>query len=104
MRPGIPKTLRGLWMVLFGAFKVAVGAAATVAIIGMVCFMVLANATGDYLQEDIIPERASIWPRKYRTEPPGSTMWTPTTISSCCGSCMPVPARRMLPLTSCHRT
>lgn len=53
--PWYLKTLRGLWMVLFGAFKVAVGAAATVAIIGMVCFMVLANATGDYLQEDIIP-------------------------------------------------
>lgn len=53
--PWYMKTIRGIWMVLFGAFKVAVGAAATVAIIGMVCFMVLANATGDYLQEDIIP-------------------------------------------------
>ena len=34
--PWYMTTIRGIWMVLFGAFKGAVGAAATVAIIGMV--------------------------------------------------------------------
>ena len=47
--------LYGIWMVLFSLLKVAVGAAATVAIIIVVCGFVLAGALGDYLQDDIMP-------------------------------------------------
>ena len=43
------------WRVAFGAFKIAVGAACTVALIGVVCAFVFAGVLGDYLQEDILP-------------------------------------------------
>ncbi len=44
-----------LWMVVFSAFKVAVGAAVTVLLIGVVCGFVFLGILGDYLQEDILP-------------------------------------------------
>lgn len=47
--------LRKIWMVLFTAFKVAVGAAATVLLIVVVCMFVFVGILGDYLQEDILP-------------------------------------------------
>lgn len=45
-----------LWRVAFAVFKIALGAAATVAIICGLCALVFAGILGDYLQEDILPE------------------------------------------------
>lgn len=53
--PWIVKLLYHAWMIVFGAFKIALGAAATVAIICGICLMVFAGAVGDYLEEDILP-------------------------------------------------
>ncbi len=50
------KLLYNLWMVLFTAFKVAAGAAATVLLIVVVCMFVFVGILGDYLQEDILPD------------------------------------------------
>ncbi len=47
--------LHKLWMVAFSAVKVAVGAAATVLLICVVCAFVFVGILGDYLQEDILP-------------------------------------------------
>lgn len=47
--------LQRLWMIVFGAVKIAVGAAATVLIILVVCGLVFASTMGDYLEEDVIP-------------------------------------------------
>ncbi len=44
-----------IWQVLFTAFKIALGAAATVALIVVVCMFVFVGTLGDYLQEDILP-------------------------------------------------
>lgn len=44
-----------VWRVLFAAFKIACGAAATVLLIGIVCCFVFVGVLGDYLQEDILP-------------------------------------------------
>ncbi len=52
----ILKILYRVWMFLFGAFKVAVGAAATVAMICGICVFVFVGILGDFLQNDIIPE------------------------------------------------
>ena len=46
------RMLRRLWLIAFGAFKIALGAAATVAIIVGVCAIVLVGAVGDYLEEE----------------------------------------------------
>ena len=43
------------WRVAFGAFKIAVGAAGTVALIGIICAFVFVGVLGDYLQDDILP-------------------------------------------------
>ena len=48
------RILKSLWMVLFSAVKIALGAAATVAIIVGVCLVVLAGSVGDYLDEEIL--------------------------------------------------
>ena len=45
----------GIWRVLFGAFKIAVGAAGTVLLIGIICAFVFVGVLGDYLQDDILP-------------------------------------------------
>ena len=47
--------LQKLWMILFGVFKIALGAAATVVIICGICILVFVGTLGDYLQEDIAP-------------------------------------------------
>ena len=44
-----------LWMIVYGAFKIAVGAAATVLIICIICAFVFAGTLGDYLQDEILP-------------------------------------------------
>lgn len=44
-----------VWKVVFAAFKIAVGAFATVLLIGIVCAFVFVGILGDYLQEDILP-------------------------------------------------
>ena len=52
------KVLYGLWMALFGAFKIAVGAVVTVLLIVLVCGFVFVGILGDYLEEDVLPESA----------------------------------------------
>ena len=47
--------LHKLWMLLFTLFKIAVGAAATVVLIVVVCMFVFVGILGDYLQDDILP-------------------------------------------------
>ena len=49
------KWLHRIWCVLFAAFKIAVGVAATALLIGIVCGFVFVSDLGDYLQEDILP-------------------------------------------------
>ena len=51
----IVKVLYGIWTVLFSAFKIAVGAVATVLMIVLVCGFVFVGILGDYLEEDILP-------------------------------------------------
>jgi len=51
----IIRLLYRLWMILFSAAKVALGAAATVLLICAVCVFVFVGILGDYLQEDIVP-------------------------------------------------
>ncbi len=48
-------TLYKVWMVIFTAFKIALGAAATVLLIVVICGLSFAGTLGDYLQEDVIP-------------------------------------------------
>jgi penicillin-binding protein 1A len=47
--------LRSVWTVAFTVLKIAFGAAATVAIICILCMLVFAGVLGDYLQQDVIP-------------------------------------------------
>lgn len=44
------------WMVVFGAAKIALGAAATVVIVLAMCMLAFAGALGDYLQDEIMPQ------------------------------------------------
>ena len=50
------KVLYRIWMFLFGAFKIAAGAAATVFLIVIVCGFAFMGVLGDFLQNDILPE------------------------------------------------
>ncbi len=45
-----------IWMAVFTAAKIAVGAVATVLMVCVICGLVFAGLLGDYLQEDILPE------------------------------------------------
>lgn len=47
-----------LWMIAFSVAKIAIGAAATVLLICVVCGFVFVGILGDYLQEDILPAAA----------------------------------------------
>ncbi len=47
--------LQSVWLAVFTVAKIAVGAAATVAIICVLCLLVFAGTLGDYLQQDVIP-------------------------------------------------
>ena len=49
------RILYAAWRVAFGGFKLAVGAAGTVLMIGVICAFVFAGVLGDYLQDDILP-------------------------------------------------
>ena len=51
----ILRILYQLWMAAFSVFKIALGAAATVLLIGVVCAFVFVGILGDYLQDDILP-------------------------------------------------
>ena len=44
-----------IWMVIFGAAKIALGAIATVVLICGVCMLVFLSILGDYLEDDIAP-------------------------------------------------
>ena len=44
-----------LWRAAFAVAKIAIGAAATVGIICLVCVLVFVSILGDYLQDDILP-------------------------------------------------
>ena len=48
--------LHKIWMAAFSLFKVALGAAATVAIICGICAVVFVGTLGDYLEGDILPQ------------------------------------------------
>ena len=50
------RILRRLWLIAFGAFKIALGAAATVAIIVGVCAIILVGSVGDYLEDEILSQ------------------------------------------------
>ena len=50
------KLLYGLWSAAVGIVKIAAGAVATVAMIGLVCVFVFVGILGNYLQEDILPD------------------------------------------------
>ena len=52
----ILRVLYRVWMLVFGAAKIAVGAVATVLIICVICGIVFAGTLGDYLQGDILPQ------------------------------------------------
>ena len=41
--------LYGIWRIAFAAFKIALGAAATVVLIGLICCFVFVNMLGVYL-------------------------------------------------------
>ena len=50
------KIVYGIWYLAVAAFKVAVGAVATVVLIALVCMFVFIGILGNYLQDDILPE------------------------------------------------
>ena len=45
-----------LWKIVFAAFKIALGAAATVLIIFVICLAVFAGSLGDYLEFEVLPD------------------------------------------------
>ena len=50
------KLLYSVWMTLFSAFKIALGALATVVLIVLVCGFVFVGILGDYLQDEVLLE------------------------------------------------
>ena len=50
------KLLYGIWSAAWGLVKIAAGAVATVALIGIVCAFVFVGILGEYLESDILPE------------------------------------------------
>ena len=50
------KILYGIWSTVLALLKIAVGAAATVLLICVVCGFVFVGILGNYLQEDILPQ------------------------------------------------
>ena len=45
-----------IWMAIFTLAKIAIGAAATVVMICVICGLVFAGLLGDYLQNEVYPE------------------------------------------------
>ena len=52
------KILYGIWSTALALLKIALGAAATVLLICVVCGFVFVGILGNYLQEDILPQAA----------------------------------------------
>jgi len=52
----LPNTLYKIWLVIFTMLKVALGAAATVLLILVVCGFVFVGILGGYLESDILPD------------------------------------------------
>ena len=48
-----------LWRAVFAVTKIAIGAAATVGIICLICVMVFVSILGDYLRDDIMPNSST---------------------------------------------
>ena len=44
-----------IWMGIYGALKICIGAVVTVVLIVLVCGFVMASSLGDYLETDILP-------------------------------------------------
>ena len=55
----ILRILYGIWMAAFTAAKIALGAAATVLMVVLVCGFVFVGTLGDYLEKDVLPESAN---------------------------------------------
>lgn len=54
------RLLYKIWMLVFTVAKIALGAGATVALIGIICGLVFVDSLGDYLQEDVMPEASVV--------------------------------------------
>ena len=54
-QPGWIAVVLKIWNIVFGTFKVILGAVATVALIVLVCCFAMAGSLADYLEEDILP-------------------------------------------------
>ena len=54
-KPGLAQAYK-IWMVVFGASKVLIGAISTVLLIGVVCAFSFAGVLGEYLESDILPD------------------------------------------------
>lgn len=52
--------LHKAWMILFTGFKIAIGAAATVLMVCLICGFIFAGLLGNYLQEEILPEASQM--------------------------------------------
>ncbi|MBR5248454.1 MAG: transglycosylase domain-containing protein, partial [Lachnospiraceae bacterium] len=63
------RCLHKAWMVIFTSAKVAFGAAATVALIGVVCIFAFLGILGEYLENDILPS-ASLVLEEYDMDSP----------------------------------
>lgn len=48
-------TIYKIWMAVYAAFKIALGAVATVLLIGVACAFAFLGVLGDYLEKDILP-------------------------------------------------
>ncbi len=53
------RVLKGLWTGVYSVFKVAMGALATVVLIGGICMLVFAWLLGGYLEKEILPNAAT---------------------------------------------
>lgn len=60
-----------VWMVLFSAIKICVGAFATVALIGIVCIFSFMGVLGEYLETDILPD-ANVVLESYELDAPST--------------------------------
>ncbi len=54
------QAVKKVWMAVFATIKIVAGAAATVALIGLVCGFVFMGILGDYLEDDILPNAAVV--------------------------------------------
>ena len=53
-------TLHKAWLVIFATAKVALGAVATVVLIGVVCVFAFLGILGEYLENDILPSASLV--------------------------------------------